>query len=103
MFKRLFSNYILKFILLILEPLFIVLSNIYGQSVMNRNIILDIGLLPVSIISIIICLLSNKEFYSYSLFVFIFLEIVSSFSVLFIILYHAFKEPAKQVRYVSAK
>ncbi len=89
-----------------MKSLFIVLSNIFGQSIdsiLNKKTMFVVKLFPVSLMSIIICFLESQISYKYVHYLTIFfLEIVFFFTGLFIILYHVFKEPENSLKIVPA-
>jgi len=101
------NNCLLKFLALIIKSLFIVLSNIFGQtidSVLNKKTILVVKLFPVSIMSIVICLIAGQILYKFLHYVIIFfLCIIFLFTTLFIILYHVLKEPENRLIIITAR
>ena len=106
MFKCLLpNNCLLKFLVIALKSIFIVLSNIYGytvDSILYRKTMLVVKLFPVSIMSIVICLVVGQILCRYLHYLILFLDIVFFFTALFIILYHILKEPETRLNIISA-
>lgn len=91
------NNCFFKLIVLVIQSIFIAISDILGyarDSILNRKAVLIIRLFPASIMSIIICFLIGQISSKYTHYLMIiFLSVIFLFTALFIILYHALKEP----------
>lgn len=101
------NNCLLNFLILVIKSLFIAVSDIFGHtidSILNRKAILVIKLFPISIMSIVIYLLIGHISLKYTHYLMIiYLNVIFLFTALFIILYHALKEPGNFLNIIPVR